>query len=144
MQEIRHTCNQRVSLVMDLMIFQRIPAWRGVQIWNTVHPEQTIDLPGRVMQIRITPLTDYSYLQEEYPVVYERIKDIFENKVNLLGSKYDGNSKMKSTQKDVLDIICIPYQLEKNTRMDYSFDWRWLNCWQTDETRPVHSKRNRC
>lgn len=92
---------------------ERMPAWRGVQIWNTIHPEQTIDLPGRVMQIRITPLTDYSYLQEEYPVVYERIKDIFENKVNLLGSKYDGNSKMKSTQKDVLDIICIPYQLEK-------------------------------
>ena len=35
------------------------------------------------------------------------------NKVNLLGSKYDGNSKHKSTKKNVLDIICIPYQLER-------------------------------
>lgn len=92
---------------------ERIPAWRGVQIWNTIHPEQTIDLPGRVMQIRITPLDDYSYLKDEYPVIYERIQDILNIKVNLLGSKYDGNSKKKSNKKDVLDIICIPYQLEK-------------------------------
>lgn len=91
---------------------ERIPAWRGVQIWNTIHPEQTIDLPGRVMQVRITPLDDYSYLGEQYPEVYERIQDILNNKVNLLGSKYDGNSKRKSNKKDVLDIICIPYQLE--------------------------------
>jgi hypothetical protein len=92
---------------------ERIPAWRGVQIWNNIHPEQTIDLPGRVMQIRMKPLDDYSYLSEEYPEVYERIQDILNNRVNLLGSKYDGNSKMKSNKQNVLDIICIPYQLEK-------------------------------
>jgi hypothetical protein len=92
---------------------ERVAPWRGVQIWNTIHPEMTIDLPGRVMQIRIKPLTDYSYLKEEYPLVYERIASILENKVNLLSAKYDGNSKFKSNMKDVLDIICIPYQLEK-------------------------------
>lgn len=92
---------------------ERIPPWRGVQIWNTIHPEQTIDLPGRVMQIRITPLDDYSYLEAEHPEVYQRIQDILNNKVNLLGSKYDGNSKHKSNKKNVLDIICIPYQLER-------------------------------
>lgn len=92
---------------------ERMSPWRGVQIWNTIHPEQTIDLPGRVMQIRIKPLDDYSYLEAEYPEVYGRIQDILTNKVNLLGSKYDGNSKLKSNKKDVLDIICIPYQLER-------------------------------
>jgi hypothetical protein len=92
---------------------ERVPAWRGVQIWNVIHPEQTIDLPGRVMQIRITPLDDYSYLKDEYPEVHDRIQDILRNRVNLLGSKYDGNSKLKSNKKNVLDIICIPYQLEQ-------------------------------
>jgi len=92
---------------------ERIPAWRGTQIWNTIHPETTIDLPGRVMQIRITPLDDYSYLEADFPQVYERIQTILNEKVNLLGSKYDGNSKKKSNKKNVLDIICIPYQLEQ-------------------------------
>jgi len=92
---------------------ERIAAWRGVQIWNTIYPEMTIDLPGRVMQIRIKPLDDYSYLKQEHPEIYEKIMIILENKVNLLSTKYDGNSKMKSNKKDVLDIICIPYQLEK-------------------------------
>ena len=55
----------------------------------------------------------HKYLKEEYPEVYKSIQDILNNKVNLLGSKYDGNSKHKSTKKNVLDIICIPYQLER-------------------------------
>lgn len=92
---------------------ESVPAWRGSQIWNYIHPDQAIDLPGRVMQIRIKPMDDYEFLKYEYPDVYEKIQGILNGRVDLLGTKYDGNSKEKSTMKNVLDIVCIPYQLEK-------------------------------